>query len=160
VAIVLAAGYDITKDVIDAADGRPLANPPRVPSPRMGVVDMALVSSETILGKATPPSWKGSRPGWRPRGRRRQEALSRLDAEINALPEGQPKQARLRERQLLMESGQAELQTMKRSAEAEAEHYSSEFRNADPPDHRRDREGAIGRPAARPHGCSRPHEEL
>jgi Skp family chaperone for outer membrane proteins len=87
------------------AQGAPAARPAGdTKAPRIAVIDMQRISSDSALGKTYA------------------EKISALEKEIQT--EGTKKQA---ERQAFLEDGQADLQRMRERAQAQAEGFNAEF---------------------------------
>src|SRR5688572_22777334 len=113
-------------------------------TPRIAVIDMALISSQSALGKTYAAKIEALEKQIQTEGTKKQAELSKLDAAIKALQEELEKQGsvlsaeaadkkrqditrKARERQAYLEDGQQELQRMKERAENEAAGYNNEF---------------------------------
>ena len=126
-----------------AAAARPAAGAiPR--APRIAVIDMAQISSQSALGKTYAAKIEGLEKQIQAEGTKKQADLSKMDAAIKALQDELEKQGsvlsaeaadkkrqditrKARERQAFLEDGQQELQRMKERAENEAAGYNNEF---------------------------------
>jgi len=126
-----------------AAPTRPAAAAP-TRSPRIAVIDMALISSQSALGKAYAAKIETLEKQIQTEGTKKQTDLAKMDAAIKALQDELEKQGsvlsaeaadkkrqditrKARERQAFLEDGQQELQRMKERAEVEASGYNNEF---------------------------------
>ncbi len=113
-------------------------------APRIAVIDMALISSQSALGKTYAAKIEALEKQIQIEGTKKQTELSKMDAAIKALQEELEKQGsvlsaeaadkkrqditrKARERQAYLEDGQQELQRMKERAENEAAGYNNEF---------------------------------
>jgi Skp family chaperone for outer membrane proteins len=113
-------------------------------APRIAVIDMALISSQSTLGKAYAAKIEALEKQIQTEGTKKQGELSKLDAAIKALQDELEKQGsvlsaeaadkkrqditrKARERQAFLEDGQQELQRMKERAENEAAGFNNEF---------------------------------
>ena len=113
-------------------------------TPRIAVIDMALISSQSALGKTYASKIEALEKQIQAEGTKKQAELTKLDAAIKALQEELEKQGsvlsaeaadkkrqditrKARERQAYLEDGQQELQRMKERAENEAAGYNNEF---------------------------------
>ncbi|SRR6266571_2620585 len=112
--------------------------------PRVAIIDMQRISSETLLGKGYATQLEGLKNEIDAEGTKKQNDLQKLDAQIKALQDDLEKQAnvlspegldkkkqeitkRTRERQAFLEDGQAELQRMRERAQQQAQVYNNEF---------------------------------
>jgi outer membrane protein len=113
-------------------------------APRIAVIDMGLISSQSALGKSYATQIENLEKQIPTEGTKKQAELAKLDAAIKTLQEELEKQAsvlspeaadkkrqditrKARERQAYLEDGQQELQRMKERAENEAAGYNNEF---------------------------------
>jgi Skp family chaperone for outer membrane proteins len=113
-------------------------------APRIAVIDMALISSQSTLGKGYASKIEALEKGIQAEGNKKQAELTKMDAAIKALQDELEKQGsvlsaeaadrkrqeitrKARERQAYLEDGQQELQRMKERAENEAAGYNNEF---------------------------------
>ena len=113
-------------------------------APRIAVIDMALISSQSVLGKAYAAKIEALEKQIQAEGTKKQTELSKMDAAVKALQDELEKQGsvlsaeaadrkrqditrKARERQAFLEDGQQELQRMKERAENEAAGYNNEF---------------------------------
>ena len=127
------------------APARPAAGAP-TRSPRIAVIDMALISSQSALGKAYAAKIEALEKQIQAEGTRKQTELTKMDAAVKALQDELEKQGsvlsaeaadkkrqeitrKARERQAYLEDGQQELQRMKERAENEASGYNNEFQS-------------------------------
>jgi outer membrane protein len=112
--------------------------------PRIAVIDMQRVSSESLLGKSYAAQLEGLRNEINSEQTKKQADLQKLDAAIKALQEELEKQGsvlseeakekkrqeivkKTRERQAFLEDGQAELQRMNERAQQQAQSLNGEF---------------------------------
>ncbi|HET7746420.1 MAG TPA: OmpH family outer membrane protein [Vicinamibacteria bacterium] len=117
---------------------------PAARNPRIAIIDMAAISSQSALGKSYAARIETLEKQIQAEGTKKQAELQKLDAAIKALQEELEKQAtvlsaeaadkkrqeitrKARERQAFLEDGQQELQRMKERAEAEAGGWNQEF---------------------------------
>jgi Skp family chaperone for outer membrane proteins len=115
-------------------------------APKIAVIDMQAVSTQSALGKSYAAKIEGLEKQIQAEGTRKQGELKKLDDAIKALQDDLEKQATVlsaeaadkkrqeitrksRERQAFLEDGQQELQRMKERAEAEAAGYNQEFQS-------------------------------
>ena len=115
---------------------------PRVP--KLAIIDMARVSSESLMGKGYATQLEALQNEINSEGTKKQSDLQKLDAAIKALQDELDKQGsvlspeaadkkrqdivkRQRDRQAFLEDGQADLQRMKERAEAQAQGWNAEF---------------------------------
>lgn len=113
-------------------------------TPRIAVIDMALISSQSALGKTYAAKIEALEKQIQTEGTKKQTELSKMDTAIKALQDELEKQGsvlsaeaadkkrqditrKARERQAYLEDGQQELQRMKERAENEAAGYNNEF---------------------------------
>ena len=113
-------------------------------TPRIAVIDMAVISSQSTLGKAYAAKIEALEKQIQTEGTRKQTELAKMDAAIKALQDELEKQGsvlsaeaadkkrqeitrKARERQAYLEDGQQDLQRMKERAENEASGYNNEF---------------------------------
>ena len=128
-----------------AATPAPAAGMP-ARAPRIAVIDMALISGQSALGKAYAGKIEALEKQIQAEGTKKQADLTKMDAAIKALQDELEKQGsvlsaeaadrkrqeitrKARERQAFLEDGQQELQRMKERAETEASGYNTEFQN-------------------------------
>ena len=112
--------------------------------PKIAVIDMQKVSSESILGKGYAAQLEQLKNEIDAEGNKKQGELSKLDAGIKALQDELDKQGsvlspeaadkkrqdivkKTRERQAYLEDGQAELQRMRERAQQQAQNLNNEF---------------------------------
>lgn len=125
-----------------AAPAETKAETPR--SPRIAVIDMARVSSESLLGKGYAAQLKNLQNEIEAEGTKKQTDLQKMDAQIKALQDELEKQGTLlspeardkkqqeivrktRERQAFLEDGQQDLQRMRERAQQQAQALNNEF---------------------------------
>ena len=113
-------------------------------APRIAVIDMALISGQSALGKAYATKIEALEKQIQAEGTKKQAELTKMDAALKSLQEELEKQGsvlspeaadrkrqdltrKARERQAYLEDGQQELQRMKERAENEAAGYNNEF---------------------------------
>ena len=141
---------------VAAAAQEPTASPAPAPAatrpaagamtraPRIAVIDMGQISSQSTLGKAYAVKIEALEKQIQTEGTRKQTELQKMDTAIKALSDELEKQGsvlsaeaadkkrqditrKTRERQAYLEDGQQELQRMKERAENEAAGYNNEF---------------------------------
>jgi Skp family chaperone for outer membrane proteins len=112
--------------------------------PRIAVIDMAKVSSESLIGKTYASKLEALQNEITAEGTKKQNQLQKLDDEIKALQDEFEKQSTVlsqdaadrkrqeivrkgRERQAFLEDGQAELQRMRERAQQQAQGLNNEF---------------------------------
>src|SRR4029453_8142728 len=115
-----------------------------VKSPKIAIIDMARVSSESLMGKGYAAQLEALQNEINSEGTKKQGELQKMDAAIKALQDELEKQGsvlspeaadkkrqeitkRQRDRQAFLEDGQADLQRMKERAEAQAQAMNAEF---------------------------------
>jgi Skp family chaperone for outer membrane proteins len=115
-------------------------------APRIAVIDMALISGQSALGKAYASKIEALEKQIQAEGTKKQAELTKMDAALKTLQDELEKQGsvlspeaadrkrqdltrKARERQAYLEDGQQELQRMKERAETEASAYNNEFQN-------------------------------
>jgi Skp family chaperone for outer membrane proteins len=115
---------------------------PRVP--KLAIIDMARVSSESLMGKGYATQLEALQNEINSEGTKKQSDLQKLDAAIKTLQDELEKQASVlspeaaekkrqeivkkgRERQAFLEDGQADLQRMREAAQARAQSLNNEF---------------------------------
>ena len=120
------------------------AQEPAARSPRIAVVDLARISSESTLGKSYAAQIEKLENDIKAEGARKQTELQKLDAGIKALADELEKQASVlspeardrkeqeilkkrRERDAFLEDGQRELARMRERAQAQAEALNNDF---------------------------------
>jgi Skp family chaperone for outer membrane proteins len=113
-------------------------------SPKIAVIDMGRISSETLLGKGYAAQLEALKNEIDAEGTKKQNELQKLDTQIKALSDDLEKQSgvlsaegldkkkqeitrKTRERQAFLEDGQAELQRMRDRAQQQAQVYNNEF---------------------------------
>jgi outer membrane protein len=113
-------------------------------SPKIAIIDMARVSSESLMGKGYATQLEALQSEINSEGTKKQSDLQKLDAAIKTLQEELEKQASVlspeasekkrqeivkkgRERQAFLEDGQADLQRMREAAQARAQSLNNEF---------------------------------
>jgi outer membrane protein len=133
-ALVAAAPLALAQE---AAGGEPRA-------PRVAVIDMNRISSESALGKGLAAQIEALQTEIQQEGTKKQQELQKLDTEIRVLQEELEKQGAVlspdaaekkrqeivrksRDRQAFLEDGQAEMQRMRERAQERAQALSSEF---------------------------------
>jgi Skp family chaperone for outer membrane proteins len=139
--IALALGATFA-GVAVAQTGAPAA--PR--TPRIAVIDMQAISSDSALGKSYASKLETLDKEITGEGTKKQAELTKRDAAIKALQDDLEKQASVlspearekkdleikrlaRERAAFLEDGQAELQRLRARAEKEAQDLNTEFQN-------------------------------
>jgi Skp family chaperone for outer membrane proteins len=115
-------------------------------APRVAVIDMGLISSQSALGKSYATKIQALETQIQTEGTKKQSELTKMDAALKALQDDLEKQAsvlspeaadrkrqeitkKARERQAFLEDGQQELQRMKERAESDAQAMNAEFQN-------------------------------
>ena len=113
-------------------------------SPRVAVIDMGVITGQSVLGKSYATRIDALEKQIQVEGTKKQTELTKMDAAIKALQDELEKQAsvlsadaadkkrqeitrKARERQAFLEDGQQELQRMKERAEQEAGTLNNEF---------------------------------
>jgi Skp family chaperone for outer membrane proteins len=113
-------------------------------APRIAVIDMARVSSESLLGKGYASQLESLKNEIDAEGTKKQSELQKMDAAVKALQDELDKQGsvlspeavekkrqeivkKTRERQAFLEDGQAELQRMRERAQQAAQALNNEF---------------------------------
>ena len=113
-------------------------------SPRVGIIDMARVSAESLLGKSYAAQLEKLQNDISAEATRKQTDLGKLDASIKALQDELEKQGavlsaearekkqteivrKTRERQAFLEDGQAEINRMRERAQQQAQSINNEF---------------------------------
>lgn len=111
---------------------------------RVGVIDMARVSAESLLGKSYQGQLDSLKNEIDSEGTKKQTELEKMDAALKTLQEDLEKNAKVlspeaaekksqeikkkqRERQAFVEDGQAELQRMRERAQQQAQVFNNEF---------------------------------
>jgi outer membrane protein len=124
-----------------AQDPAPAAG---IRTPKIAVINMETISSESILGKGYAAQIQGLEKEIQTAGAQKQAELGKLDTSIKALQDELDKQSavlspeaaerkrqdivkKTRERQAFVEDGQAELQRMREQAEQKAQGLNNEF---------------------------------
>jgi Skp family chaperone for outer membrane proteins len=113
-------------------------------APRIAVIDMALISSQSALGKAYAAKIETLEKQIQTEGTKKQTELAKMDAAVKALQDELEKQGSVlsaeaadkkrqeitrksRERQAYLEDGQQELQRMRERAQERAQALNAEF---------------------------------
>jgi Skp family chaperone for outer membrane proteins len=113
-------------------------------APKIAIIDMARVSSESLMGKGYATQLEALQSEINSEGTKKQSDLQKLDAAIKTLQEELEKQASVlspeaaekkrqeivrkgRERQAFLEDGQADLTRMREAAQARAQSLNNEF---------------------------------
>ncbi|HXB53745.1 MAG TPA: OmpH family outer membrane protein [Vicinamibacteria bacterium] len=113
-------------------------------APRIAVIDMARVSSESLLGKGYAAQLEALKSEIDAEGTKKQSELQKMDAAVKALQDELDKQGsvlspeavekkrqeivkKTRDRQAFLEDGQAELQRMRERAQQQAQALNNEF---------------------------------
>ena len=133
------AGLLLALAFAGAATAQEAAKPPRV-----GVIDMARVSAESLLGKTYAAQLEKLQNDISAEATRKQTDLGKMDAAIKTLQEELEKQGSVlsaearekkqteivrkgRERQAFLEDGQAEINRMRERAQQQAQSINNEF---------------------------------
>jgi outer membrane protein len=138
----------ITAAVLCASAGVALAQEgaaaKAVGTPRIAVIDMNRISSETLMGKSYATQIEGLKNEIDSEGTKKQTELAKLDTQIKTLQDDLDKQSTLlspdgldkkkseivkkqRDRQAFLEDGQAELDRMRERARQQAQAFNAEF---------------------------------
>jgi len=113
-------------------------------SPRIAIIDMARVSSESLMGKSYAAQIEGLENEIKAEGTKKQSELQKLEVAIKALQDELEKQQsvlspeaadrkrqeivkKTRERDAYVEDGQQELRRLRERAEAQAQSLNAEF---------------------------------
>ena len=113
-------------------------------SPRVGIIDMARVSAESLLGKSYAAQLEKLQNDISAEATKKQSELGKMDAAVKALQEELEKQGavlspeardkkqqeivrKTRERQAFLEDGQAEINRMRERAQQQAQAINGEF---------------------------------
>jgi len=129
---------------VSASAQEPAATKPEAKQPRIAVIDMQRVSSESLLGKGYATQLEALRNEINSEQTKKQADLQKIDASIKALQEELEKQGsvlsdeakekkrqeivkKTRDRQGFLEDGQAELQRMNERAQQQAQSLNGEF---------------------------------
>jgi Skp family chaperone for outer membrane proteins len=121
-----------------------LATAQEAKSPRVGVIDMARVSAESLLGKSYAGQLEKLQNDISAEATKKQTDLGKLDAAIKALQDDLEKQGsvlsaearekkqtdivrKTRERQAFLEDGQADINRMRERAQQQAQSINNEF---------------------------------
>jgi outer membrane protein len=113
-------------------------------SPRVGVIDMARVSAESLLGKSYASQLEKLQTDINAEATKKQTELGKLDAAVKVLQDELEKQGAVlsqeardrkqqeivrkgRERQAFLEDGQAEINRMRERAQQQAQSINNEF---------------------------------
>jgi len=121
-----------------------LATAQEAKSPRVGVIDMARVSAESLLGKSYAGQLEKLQNDIAAEATKKQTDLGKLDAAIKALQDDLEKQGsvlsaearekkqtdivrKTRERQAFLEDGQADINRMRERAQQQAQSINNEF---------------------------------
>jgi Skp family chaperone for outer membrane proteins len=120
------------------------AAPAATRNPKIAVINMETISSDSIMGKGYAAQIQGLEREIQTEGTKKQTELAKMDAAIKALQDELDKQAavlspeaserkrqdivkKTRDRQAYVEDGQAELQRMRDQAEQKAQGLNAEF---------------------------------
>jgi Skp family chaperone for outer membrane proteins len=112
--------------------------------PKIAVIDMARVSSESLLGKGYQAQLEGLKNEIDAEGTKKQNELAKMDAQIKAVQDELEKQANVlspdgaekkrqeivrkqRERAAFLEDGNADLERMREKARAQAQAFNNDF---------------------------------
>lgn len=129
-AVVAAAGTALAQDAAK--------------SPRVGVIDMARVSAESLLGKSYAAQLEKLQNDINAEATKKQTELGKMDASVKALQDELEKQGAVlsqeardrkqqeivrkgRERQAFLEDGQGEINRMRERAQQQAQSINNEF---------------------------------
>src|SRR5712692_2468134 len=129
--------------LVTAQDARPQAKPEGRP-PRIAVIDMAAVSSQSLLGKSYATRIDALKNEIEAERTKKQSDLTKMDAAIKALQDEIEKQQSVlspealekkrqdlikksRDRQAYLEDGQQDLQRMQERAQQQAQTLQNEF---------------------------------
>jgi Skp family chaperone for outer membrane proteins len=132
----------LAQDAQKAPQAPPKADLSR--APKIAVIDMQAVSSQSLLGKGYAAQLEGLRNEIQAEQTKKQNELSKLDAAIKAMQDDLEKQQSLlspealdkrrgeivkksRERQAFLEDGQQDLQRMQERAQQQAQNLNNEF---------------------------------
>src|SRR5512143_3645711 len=113
-------------------------------APRVGIVDMARVSAESLLGKSYAAQLEKLQNDINAEATKKQTELGKMDAAVKALQDDLEKQGAVlsqearekkqqeivrksRERQAFLEDGQAEINRMRERAQQQAQSINNEF---------------------------------
>jgi len=127
-----------------AASGAASAQEASAKAPRVGVIDMARVSEESLLGKSYKAQLEKLQNDINAEAQRKQIELGKLDAALKTLQDELEKQGavlsqeardkkqqeivrKTRERQAFLEDGQAEITRMRERAQQQAQAINGEF---------------------------------
>jgi Skp family chaperone for outer membrane proteins len=127
-----------------AQEPAPGASAAGVRNPRIAVINMETISSESIMGKGYAAQIQGLEREIQTEGTKKQAELAKMDAAIKTLQDELDKQAavlspeaaerkrqeivkKTRDRQAYVEDGQQELQRMRDQAEQRAQGLNNEF---------------------------------
>ena len=129
---------------LGAQEPAPAASGAGVRNPKIAVINMETISSESIMGKGYAAQIQGLEREIQTEGTKKQAELAKMDAAIKALQDELDKQAavlspeaserkrqdivkKTRDRQAYVEDGQQELQRMRDQAEQRAQGLNNEF---------------------------------
>src|SRR5437870_7886275 len=138
VLFLAAAALGLAQEPAPAASGAGVRNP------KIAVINMETISSDSIMGKGYAAQIQGLEKEIQTEGTKKQTELAKMDAAIKALQDELDKQAavlspeaaerkrqdivkKTRDRQAYVEDGQQELQRMREQAEAKAQGLNNEF---------------------------------
>jgi Skp family chaperone for outer membrane proteins len=142
---VLSAGLACGLVVIAAsASAQEPAKAPEARSARIAVINMGLISSESLLGKSYAAKIQALEDEINAERNKKQAELQKLDEQLKTLQEELEKQANVlspealdkkrqeivrkqRERQAFLEDGQAEIQRLQQRAQQQAQNLNNEF---------------------------------
>ncbi len=134
-ALGVAAPMAIAQDAAPAAAAK---------SPRIAIIDMARVSSESLMGKSYAAQLEALQNEINSEGTKKQAELQKMDAAIKSLQDDLEKQGSVlsaeaaekkrqeivrkgRERQAFLEDGQQEIQRLRERAQQQAQGLNNEF---------------------------------
>ncbi len=134
-ALGVAAPLALAQDIAPAAGAK---------SPRIAIIDMARVSSESLMGKSYAAQLEALQNEINSEGTKKQAELQKMDAAIKGLQDELEKQGSVlsaeaadkkrqeivkkgRERQAFLEDGQQEIQRLRERAQQQAQGLNSEF---------------------------------
>jgi Skp family chaperone for outer membrane proteins len=134
-ALGVAAPIALAQDTAPAAGAK---------SPKIAIIDMARVSSESLMGKSYAAQLEALQSEINSEGTKKQAELQKMDAAIKALQDDLEKQGSVlspeaaekkrseivkkgRERQAFLEDGQQEIQRLRERAQQQAQGLNNEF---------------------------------
>jgi outer membrane protein len=130
--------------LVALAAGAATAQEASAKAPRVGVIDMARISAESLLGKSYAAQLEKLQNDINAEATKKQTDLGKLDAAIKALQDELEKQGavlsqeardkkqqeivrKTRERQAFLEDGQADINRMRERAQQQAQSINNEF---------------------------------